>query len=67
MAAMVKLEKGALSPKKKRRDHYVPQGYLRGFIHPSRLEHDQPLWHFDVAQDVWSERSTPKLIAHRHV
>ena len=48
-------------PRLKRRDHYVPQGYLRGFIDPSRVKHEQPLWHFDVGQNVWSERSTREV------
>jgi hypothetical protein len=47
--------------KKNRRDHYLPQGYLRGFIHPSRREHEQPLWHFDVPNNLWSERSTREV------
>ena len=30
-----------------RRDHYIPQGYLRGFIDPERINQPQPLWYFD--------------------
>ncbi len=42
----------------KRRDHYLPQGYLRGFIDPSRAKCPQPLWRYDVRHKVWSQRST---------
>jgi hypothetical protein len=31
-----------------RKDHYVPQGYLRGFIDPARSECDHPLWYLDL-------------------
>lgn len=41
-----------------RRDHFAPQGYLRGFIHPERLKEQKPLWVFDVKWRTWSERST---------
>lgn len=44
-----------------RRDHFTPQGYLRGFIHPKRLKHSRPLWVFDVRRRRWSERA-PKAI-----
>jgi uncharacterized protein DUF4238 len=61
MAAMAQFEKDNLKRQRNRRDHYVQQGYLRGFIHPSRLEHSQSLWHFDIAQGIWSERSTREM------
>jgi hypothetical protein len=54
----------ASSPKRNRRDHYLPQSYLRGFIDPARLNHHQPLWYFDVPNDSWSERS-PREIGYR--
>jgi|SRR6266480_2074619 len=47
--------------KRNRRDHYVPQSYLRGFIDPLRLNSHQPPWHFDVHQNVWSERGTREI------
>jgi hypothetical protein len=50
--------------KKNRRDHYLPQSYLRGFIDPERMNHQQPLWHLDVANGVWSERS-PREVGYR--
>ena len=31
-----------------RKDHYVPQDYLRGFIDPAREDLDKPLWIFDL-------------------
>lgn len=52
------------SPKKNRRDHYLPQSYLRGFIDPQRVNHQQPLWYFDVPNRTWSERS-PREIGYR--
>lgn len=47
--------------KTKRRDHYLPQGYLRGFIDPTRKKCHRPLWHFDIPQNTWSERSTVEV------
>lgn len=55
---------GAVESRKNRRDHYIPQSYLRGFIDPERLSHDQPLWHFDVINGIWSERS-PREVGYR--
>lgn len=49
------------SKTKRRRDHYLPQSYLRGFIDPSRMKHERPLWHLDIPQNVWSERSTREV------
>jgi hypothetical protein len=58
----------ALEPKpemrKNRRDHYIPQGYLRGFIDPARLQKPRPLWFFDILNNGWSERS-PREICYR--
>jgi hypothetical protein len=48
-----------------RRDHYIPQGYLRGFIDPERRDLPQPLWHFDKINGVWSKRS-PKEVGYRY-
>jgi hypothetical protein len=48
-----------------RRDHYIPQGYLRGFIEPARTKLPQPLWHFDIINHIWSERS-PREVGYRH-
>ena len=44
-----------------RKDHYVPQGYLRGFIDPAREELDKPLWHLDLATTTWATRSTTEV------
>ena len=44
-----------------RRDHYLPQGYLRGFIDPARENKPQPLWKLDVASKQWAERSTKQV------
>jgi len=50
--------------KTKRRDHYIPQGYLRGFIDPSRANHPRPLWYFDIPKNRWFPKSS-KEIGHR--
>jgi hypothetical protein len=47
----------------KRRDHYLPQGYLRGFIDPARAELPKPLWCFHLHTRKWKERS-PKQIGY---
>lgn len=41
-----------------RRDHFTPQGYLRGFIHPAHLDAQRPLWVFSVERQEWRQRST---------
>jgi Protein of unknown function (DUF4238) len=48
-----------------RRDHYLPQSYLRGFIGPEPADNERPLWGFDVPNGVWSERS-PREVGYRH-
>jgi hypothetical protein len=52
------------APAINRRDHYIPQGYLRGFIDPSREQLPQPLWYFDKLNGVWSHRS-PREVGYR--
>jgi hypothetical protein len=47
-----------LSTQKDRRDHYLPQGYLLGFVDPAREKEDKTLWKFDIASKKWAERST---------
>ena len=49
------------SDAKGRRDHYVPQGYLRGFIHPKRQKYPKPLWVLDVNRRKWSERAPSQI------
>ena len=46
-----------------RRDHYLPRGYLRGFIGRTRENEEQPLWLLDVRYSKWSPKS-PKQVAH---
>ena len=58
------LKCGINQRRKNRRDHYLPQSYLRGFIDPSRQNLPRPLWHFDIANNTWSERS-PREIGYR--
>ena len=45
-----------------RKDHWLPQGYLRGFISPSRSEDHKPLSCFYRHQQKWTSLS-PKEIA----
>jgi hypothetical protein len=52
-------------PPANRRDHYIPQGYLRGFIDPARERLPQPLWYFDKMTGVWSNRS-PREVGYRY-
>jgi hypothetical protein len=47
------------SKQRGRRDHYLSQGYLRGFIDPARENEDKPLWKLDIASRKWAERSPP--------
>jgi hypothetical protein len=44
-----------------RRDHFSPQGYLRGFVHPDRVKGDKLLWVLSVQQQEWSEQSTESI------
>jgi Protein of unknown function (DUF4238) len=44
-----------------RNDHFLPQGYLRGFIHPDRQNMPQPLWGYDVCRKIWRPRSTAQV------
>jgi hypothetical protein len=53
------------APMMNRRDHYIPRGYLRGFIDPAREHLPQPLWYFDKPNGVWSPRS-PREVGYRH-
>ena len=53
------------APATNRRDHYIPQGYLRGFIDPAREHLPQPLWYFDKLNGTWSSRS-PREVGYRH-
>ncbi len=49
------------SDAKNRRDHYVPQGYLRGFIHPKRQKYPKPLWVLDVNRRKWSQKAPSQI------
>jgi Protein of unknown function (DUF4238) len=52
-----------VTSKKGRRDHYLPQGYLRGFIGPMHENEARPLWLLDVRYNTWSPKS-PKQVAY---
>lgn len=52
------------SQNRNRKDHIIPVGYLRGFVHPQRTHLPKPLFVFDISAGQWLERS-PKEIAFR--
>ena len=45
-----------------RKDHWLPQGYLRGFIAPSRSQEQKPLSYFSRHEQKWKDVS-PREIA----
>jgi hypothetical protein len=49
---------------KGRKDHYIPRGYLRGFIDPAREKLQQPLWYFNIGTRAWLTRSVGE-VGHR--
>jgi hypothetical protein len=48
-------------PPRDRKDHYVPQGYLRGFIDPAREQNDRPLWCLDKRRNEWVRKATAQI------
>jgi hypothetical protein len=50
-----------VSTQKGRRDHYLPQGYLRGFIDPARENEEKLLWKLNIPSKQWAEKSTKAL------
>jgi hypothetical protein len=52
-------------PLKNRQDHFVPQGYLRGFIDPARSNQDRPLWCLSKARNQWERKSTRQICSRR--
>jgi hypothetical protein len=50
-------------PPRDRKDHYVPQAYLRGFIDPACGANDRPLWCLNKWRNQW-ERKSPNQICH---
>ena len=40
-----------------RKDHYLPRGFLKGFIDPANKDLAKPLWHFDLETAEWSRES----------
>jgi hypothetical protein len=50
-------------PPRDRKDHYLPQGYLRGFIDPERANNARQLWCLNKRRNQW-ERKSPKQICH---
>ena len=50
-------------PQRDRKDHYVPRGYLCGFIDPARKQNDRPLWCLDKRRNEWV-RKAPAQICH---
>lgn len=51
-------------PPRNRKDHYVPQSYLKGFVDEvARGKNDRPLWCLNKWRNQW-ERKSPKQICH---
>jgi hypothetical protein len=48
-------------PPRNRKDHYVPQGYLKGFIDPARVANDRPLWCLNKPRNIWERKSTKQI------
>jgi hypothetical protein len=44
-----------------RDDHFLPRGYLRGFIDPIRAKFQRPLWVFYIQNGIWRERSVSQI------
>ena len=44
-----------------RKDHWLPQGYMRGFVAPSRSAEPRPLFCFDRYTQKWSCVSTSEI------
>jgi hypothetical protein len=44
-----------------RKDHYLPQGYLRGFIAPGRESLPRPLWCMRPHTGEWNYKSTAQI------
>jgi Protein of unknown function (DUF4238) len=44
-----------------RKDHYLPQGYMRGFIGPNPTNPQKPLWHLSLSSREWKEMSTSEI------
>ena len=56
---MSKLNRGTAG--RRRKDHWLPQGYLRGFIAPSRSEEQKPLSCFFRHQQKWKDVSSREI------
>jgi hypothetical protein len=50
-----------LQPPRNRDDHYVPQGYLKGFIDPARDKNDRPLWCLNKRRNRWERKSAKQI------
>jgi hypothetical protein len=46
---------------RRRKDHWLPQSYMRGFISPSPLRKDKPLWCFERHTQKWVSVSTSEI------
>jgi len=44
-----------------RKDHWLPQGYMRGFIGPSRSEEHKPLWCYDRYEGKWKTVASSEI------
>ena len=48
----------ATAAQRGRHDHFVPQGYLRGFAHPDHASESRSLWVLNIADNKWERRGT---------
>jgi len=48
-------------PQTRRKDHYLPRGYLRGFIDPTRQALDRPLWCMRPHTGQWEQKSPAQV------
>ena len=55
------LERKHRRPAKQRKDHYLPRGYLRGFIDPIRQELARPLWCMRPHTGQWEQKSPAQV------
>lgn len=44
-----------------RKDHWLPQGYMRGFIGSSRSEEHKPLWCYDRYESKWKTVASSEI------
>jgi hypothetical protein len=51
----------SFGPARNRKDHYLPQGYLRGFIDLAEAHMDRPLWCLDKHRYQWQRKAPAQI------